>query len=602
MTTASSTLSPLDAAFLYLETPTQPLHVGCIALLDGPVSYENVVTLFEERLLRFDRYRQCAVRPTLDLSLPAWRDASPFDIRRHVRHVAVPPPGDEAAFHELVDTLFATPLDPRLPLWESYLIDGLPGGASAILLKVHHCMIDGVSGAQVLEVLTDPDGPPVAAACQPMPIMPPPPARGPLSRLVRRLESVQPLEQIRRLRETVRSVGALLTAPASRLPCNGTLSGRRRIVWTSFAMEDVLAIRGATGCKVNDVVLSVVAGALRHYLAAQGADPNGLRVRALVPVSVRRASEHLTLGNLVAAMLPTLPVAISDPLARLRETHREMEELKTCGQAHASNLMMGLLGQLPAPVEVLLGRLLPVQSVINTVCTNVPGPAGTRRLLGRRVREVHPVVPLFEALGLEFAILSYGGRLSITAAADAGLVADAAALVPALEQSFHELRAAALATAEEEAPRTVSCVGELMTSPVVAISPNDSFAVAWQVMHGERIRHLPVVDDEMRLVGLVTHRDLLGHAPSDLEVARAPERFAMLDRVRVGDLMERHVSTATPQEPVAEAGRRMLGAKIGCLPVIAADGRLLGILTESDFVRWGSSDAPSTRAPSAVRA
>jgi CBS domain-containing protein len=256
---------------------------------------------------------------------------------------------------------------------------------------------------------------------------------------------------------------------------------------------------------------------------------------------------------------------------------------------------MGLLGQLPAPVEVLLGRLLPVQSAINTVCTNVPGPAGSRRLLGRSVREIHPVVPLFEALGLEFAILSYGGRLSITAAADAGLVADANALVPALERSFHELRAAALKDVAVETPRAWSCVGDLMTTPVVAMSPNDSFAAAWQVMHGERIRHLPVVDDELRLVGLVTHRDLLGHAPSDLQVARAPERFAALDRVRIGDLMERHVSTATPQEPLAEAGRRMLGAKIGCLPVIAPDGRLVGILTESDFVRWASSAGTSTR-------
>jgi WS/DGAT/MGAT family acyltransferase len=593
MGTEPSTLSALDAAFLYFETPTQPLHVGCVALLAAPVPFADLVALFHDRLFRFRRYRQCPVRPTLDLGLPTWEDFADFDPRRHVRRVAVPPPGDEEALHELIDTLFATALDPGLPLWESYLIEGLPGGRAALLLKIHHCMIDGVSGAQLLEVLTDPEEP--QASAPPISTLPAVRRRqpGPLERLVELLDPARPRAQLQNIREVMRSIGAFVTAPSSRLPFNGSLTGRRRIVWASFAMSDVLAVRGAVGCKVNDVVLAVITGALRHYLAARGVAPESVTVRTLVPVSVRPPEDRLTLGNLVAAMFPRLPVDIADPLLRLQEIAREMNALKERGQARASGFLMSVVGQLPAPVEALLGRLLSEQSLVNTVCTNVPGPAGRRTLLGRRVLEIHPVVPLFQAMGLEFAILSYGGRLSITAAADPALVPDAAAIPPALAASFRELQEAALGTAvvaPEVTPASFR-VGDLMTRQLLAISPQDSFADAWQIMREARIRHLPVVDRELRLIGLVTHRDLVGHAPSDLAEPREDERVAALASVHVGDIMETHLSTSSPDEPLVDAAQRMLQGKIGCLPVVAGGGRLVGIITESDFVRWTTTFA-----------
>jgi CBS domain-containing protein len=367
-------------------------------------------------------------------------------------------------------------------------------------------------------------------------------------------------------------------------------------------MPEVLAVRGAVGCKVNDVVLATIAGALRLYLLRRGLPTEALNVRALVPVSVRRADERLTFGNLVAAMFPSLPVAVADPRARLLSIAREMNALKERGQARASALFVSLMGQIPAPLEALLGRLFATQGLVNTVCTNVPGPPGQRTLLGRRVLEIHPVVPLFQAMGLEFAILSYGGRLSITAAADPGLMPDARTIGPALVESFQALAAATLGTPEPAAapgPAPLR-VGDLMTRQILAVSPQDSFADAWQIMREARIRHLPVVDRETHLIGLVTHRDLVGHAPSDLIDAREDERIAALARVHIGDIMETHLSTAAPDEPLARAGRRMLEAKIGCLPVVASDGRLLGILTESDFVRWTTllaGDVPARDVP-----
>jgi WS/DGAT/MGAT family acyltransferase len=149
-------LSPLDAAFLYFEKPQQRMHVGCLALLDGPIPFDGFVRAMEERLGRIERYRERPVRPLLDLDWPRWEVEPGFEIRRHLRHVAVPPPGGEAELHELVDSLFATRIDPRHPLWETYLVDGLAGGRSAVLCKIHHSMVDGVSGAQLLEAMADP--------------------------------------------------------------------------------------------------------------------------------------------------------------------------------------------------------------------------------------------------------------------------------------------------------------------------------------------------------------------------------------------------------------------------------------------------------------
>jgi WS/DGAT/MGAT family acyltransferase len=153
----------LDAAFLYYEKPHQRLHVGCVALLEGPLPFDSFVAAMAERLGRIPRYRQRPVRPFLDLEWPHWEDDPHFDVRRHLRHVAVPAPGDDRALHELVDTLFATPLDPERPLWETYVIDGLAGGRSALLCKIHHAMIDGTrrrsEGWRIL-ARADPEGVP----------------------------------------------------------------------------------------------------------------------------------------------------------------------------------------------------------------------------------------------------------------------------------------------------------------------------------------------------------------------------------------------------------------------------------------------------------
>jgi WS/DGAT/MGAT family acyltransferase len=611
-------LSALDSAFLYFERPNQLMYVGCVAELDGPVAFGALVDVVEERLCRpLPRYRQRPVRATLDLDRPSWEDDPAFDVRRHVRRVALPAPGGAAELHELVDALFAVPLDARHPLWEMHLVEGLHDGSTVLLCKMHHCMVDGISGTQILEVLTDASaaarGPAAAGGAPGVAARPRAEPPSLLASLAGMLSPSALLERAREAGEALGTIASLVREPSDLLPFNRPLGDRRRVVWTTLALDDVLAIRGRSGCKVNDVVLAIIAGALERYLAAHDVETKALRVRAIVPVSVRRADDHLKLGNLVTAMLPRLPLGEADPVVRLRRISEEMQALKERGQARAAGLLLAVLDRLPAPVEALFGRLAPESLVANTVCTNVPGPREQRSLLGRSMRAVHAMVPLFQSMGLEFAILSYAGTLSISAVADPDLVPDVEQIAAALDASAADLLAAHPAATADEGreraePGAPPTVGDVMTREVVTIRTADSLLHAYRLMRGRRIRHLPVVDGAGDLVGIVTERDLLSAAASSLERASVEARIHVLAGSEAIEVMETHLCVATPDENACEAGARMMRHKIGCLPVVGDGGRLVGIVTEQDFVRWatehmttgagdGDGRSPLPRAP-----
>ncbi len=576
--TTTKRLSPMDAAFLYYERPVQRLHVGSVSLLDGPIPFDAFADLTVERLRGLPRYFQRPVRPVFDWALPRWEVVPRFDPRRQIRHVGVPPPGGDAELHALVDELIATPLDPESPLWETYLLDGLADGGCAIVHKIHHCMIDGVSGVQLLEALTDPASPPAPEAGSPAAVR----SHG--------SAGARPWS-VRAAVEAMSTLAHWTLEPAAQLPFNAPISAERRLRWTSLSLGRLLAVRGAVGCKVNDVILSVVTGGLRRWLAAHAVATDRLRVRAMVPVSMRTPGDHLTLGNLVSAVFPTLPIDIADPVDRLHRVAAHMSELKERGQAHATGLLMTLAGALPAALSALLGRMLPNWPMINVVCTNVPGPREPRHILGRRIVAIHPVVPLFEGLGLGFAILSYADQLSIAASADPALVPDVGMVTDAIAAELDALVAAlgleAPAAVEATLPARPS-VADLMTAVVHTIAPETRLAESWHLMRRMRIRHLPVVDPLQHLVGLITHRDLLAAAPSATDVPQEASRLLPLEWLTAREVMETHLTVATPEEPAAAAGQRMLAAKIGCLPVVDETGRLAGIVTEEDFLRWAT--------------
>jgi diacylglycerol O-acyltransferase len=599
-------LSPLDAAFLYLEQPTELFHVGAVSILDGSVPFEPFAAMVGERLGALRRYRQRPVRPLLDLMSPAWEEDPRFDPRQHIRPVAVEAPGGEAELGRVVDDLFARRIDANRPLWEIYLLDGLADGHSAILSKVHHCMIDGVSGAQILDLMTDPSSE-AGSALFPHQAPPPAPQSAPEGRWIPRglrnaiAVAGKPglvLAGARQAAGAAALIADLLRDPIQPMPFNGRLTGARRIVWASFPLDDFLAMRGAAGCKVNDVVLAVITGALRRYLPAAKVAGYGSRLRALIPVSIRREDEHLALGNRVSVMFAHLPIGVADPLDRLRCVADEMRQLKERGQRQAFDAILAFSGMLPTPVGSLLTRLSAggmTTPIVHTVCTNIPGSRERRYVLGRPIVDVHPIVPLAAGVGLGFAILSYGGKISIAATADAGLVPDAERVREALFAAHDELRKHLdVGPQRSPAAQPGPTVAQLMTRDVVTVWAHDRLDRPWEVMQVRRIRHLPVLDDKNRLIGLVTHRDLLAASQSSLSFTNEAER--VLGWAHVADVMETHLSTASPEEPAAEAGRRMVRHKIGCLLVVDEGGRLVGIVTEEDFLRWATEHmgAPDT--------
>jgi CBS domain-containing protein len=368
------------------------------------------------------------------------------------------------------------------------------------------------------------------------------------------------------------------------------LSHTRRIVWATFGLDELLAIRGAAGCKVNDVALAVIAGGLRRFLPAE-ATVRGRRARALIPMNVRRDDEHLALGNRVSGMFASLPLDVADARECLHLIAAEMRAHKEGGQARAFDFALTVAGVVPTVLAPLIARLPGQWPVVHTVCTNVPGPREPRFLLGQRVLAVHPIVPLAVDIGLGFAILSYAGSVSITATADATLVPDVDRLPAALTAAADELACqfgVRAAVRPRSSRRTAPTVGDLMTRDVVTIGSRELLTSAWRTMQARRIRHLPVVDREGILRGLVTHRDLLAASPSSLATRAEADRVQLLGWAEAVDVMETHVSTATPDESAADVGLRMARQKIGCLPVVDRRGAVVGIVTDEDFLRWSA--------------
>jgi diacylglycerol O-acyltransferase len=449
-------MTALDAAFYHLERAGQLLHVGGIYTVDGPIDYDRTLAHLSDRLHLIPRYTQRVVPVPLNLGHPTWEPARGFDIRNHVVRHALRPPGDAEQLRNLASRLFAEPLDRAFPLWQLHQIDGYRGDCSAILAKVHHCMIDGVSGVQLLGVLFDVT--PTLQALPPAPeAAPPPPLPTPSTQAwraladgaavaadgVRALGSLlrRPADAWHELAETAGSLSELLRvmlAPIPHTPFNGFVGSQRRIEWTTFSLNEVKAVKNRLGGTVNDVILATISGALRRYLEDRGWNPDRVELRAMCPVNVRTATEHLKLGNRVSALMAPLPVGILDPLERLRQVRAAMEQLKRSGESARMSRVMDLLSYVPAPLQHQLGW---VQSTpVNTICTNVPGPPVSLYVQGRRLDTMVPIVPLAQGVGLAFAILSYADTITIGVNLDPGLITDGERLTVHLRESFEELR------------------------------------------------------------------------------------------------------------------------------------------------------------------
>jgi diacylglycerol O-acyltransferase len=454
-------LSGLDASFLHLEDDAAHMHVASVLIFEGEApAYNDMLAHLERRLHLVPRYRQRLAFVPFGQGRPRWVDDPHLNLRYHLRHAGLPAPGDERQLQALASRVFAQQLDRDKPLWEISLVDGLEGNRFAVLAKTHHALVDGISGVDILTVLFDTSADPSPSDPGTPWIPRPAPTSAQLlgEALVER--ATVPAEAARSLRsllrapravarevvETATGVGAMAWAglnPAPTTPYNRPIGPHRRFTWVRADLDDVKAIKNELGGTVNDVVLTVVAGALGRHLRRRGTPTDGLELKAMVPVSVRPAENAGDLGNQVAAMMAPLPVWCQDPYARQQIVRESMEHLKEGGQAIGAQALTELTGFASPTIMGQAARLMSRQRFFNLVITNVPGPQIPLYLLGRRALDPFPMVPLAKNQGLGIAIMSYNGRMNFGLVGDYDVLYDLDDFAQDLQASLEELAEAA---------------------------------------------------------------------------------------------------------------------------------------------------------------
>lgn len=454
-------LSGLDASFLHLERGGAHMHIASCLVFDGaPPSYADLSRHIRDRLVLVPRYRQRLAQVPLRQGRPVWVDDPHFNLSYHLRHTALPDPGGDAELSALCGRVFASQLDRSKPLWEMYLVEGLSNNRFALLAKTHHALVDGVSGVDLATVLFDlekdpPRRPASTDTWAPEPA--PSPAELLSDALLERLTIPSEMQRglrsaLRRPRRTVRwatsrlsGLGNLASAgtePAPDTPLNVAIGSHRRFTWVEVDLDRVKSIRRELGTTLNDVILAAVTGALRRFLRTRGISTNQLELRAMVPVSVRAEDQHGELGNQVAAMWAPLPVGEADTLKRLARLSEAMNHVKESGQAVGAHALTEMAGFAPQTILSQAARLLPRQRFFNLVVTNVPGPQFPLWMLGHRLIDIYPMVPLAEGQALGVAVISYDGRIFFGLNADWDAMPDLDLLAEDMRESIRELEAA----------------------------------------------------------------------------------------------------------------------------------------------------------------
>jgi diacylglycerol O-acyltransferase / wax synthase len=483
-------LSSLDAQFLAMESGGTYGHVGALALFDpstapnGEVTSDDLARVVAGRIDQLPPFHRRLVRVPLGLDHPYWMEDPNFDLGFHIRDTAVPPPGDDRQLAETVARIFARPLDRRRPLWELYLIHGIEGGKVGMLTKVHHAAVDGVSGAEILGVLFDlePDCPPEqedrGQSWEP--------ERRPseIEMLGRGLLGLtrQPMRAVRSLPDAVQALpnfpGAamvpgipllqrmragtqnilgsptereLVEVRASRPPktrFNAKITPHRRFSFGSLALDDIKALKNELGIKVNDVVVALVASAVRDWLLERGELPAEPLV-ALVPVSVRSDEERGTFGNKVTGMILPIPTNVADPRERLMRAHQILKRAKGQTQGLPASLMTDVSNFLPPAIFSRASRLAlevtgRVRPALNLVVSNVPGPPIPLYCAGARMEGHFPVSVITDGVGLNITVMSYRDQIDFGIVVDRDMVDDAWSFMESTRNALDELMEAIL--------------------------------------------------------------------------------------------------------------------------------------------------------------
>jgi diacylglycerol O-acyltransferase / wax synthase len=453
-------LSSADAAWLHMDRPTNLMVINTVLLFDQPVDWDRVKRVTERRLLeRYPKFRQRVVESRLPLRPPKWEDDPDFALEHHMHHLALPAPGDEAVLQELIGDLMTMPLDRHRPLWHEYMVDGFGDGA-ALIVRMHHCIADGIALARVMMSMTDSD-----------------PDAG-ISRESRRGErpsnglkvggvAIPGSQYLTRTvdlatatarqaghvaasprhaanlasaigRDTATGLRLLVTPGDAATAIKGDPGVSRRVAWSRpLPLDEIKRIAHDHDATVNDVLLAAISGALRHYLLERGSP--ALEIQAMVPFNLRPLDEPLPreLGNKFGLVFLPLPVGVSGSYRRLVEVHKRMNEIKRSREGAVSYELLSITGMTPEPVERRIVDLFTSKGT--AVMTNVPGPAQPVYLAGTPIRTVLVWAPTSGHIGMSVSIFSYRGEVTVGLMADAELVPEPAEIVKQLERELREL-------------------------------------------------------------------------------------------------------------------------------------------------------------------
>jgi WS/DGAT/MGAT family acyltransferase len=467
-------LNPLDAQFVDAEDEDRhtSMAIASIAVFEGPApTYDELLTHLRGRLPLVPRYRQKLRKIPFRLGAPVWVDDQDFDLRFHVRQTALPQPGGDQQLNRLMARVMGQRLDRDYPLWEYWLVQGLADGRWALISKIHHCMVDGVSGTDLYRVIFDVSPNASSPAAVDDRVIAEPPSSLSLAAQAAVDMVMMPVREVSALGGALTNPGAavqqvtdmaraMLRMASSMLPATGSsLSGpigqQRRYTWARSSLDDIKTIKGRLGGTVNDVVLAAISGAFRDLLLSRGEEPEPFMMPSLVPVSVRAPGEESIYENRVSAILAYLPVHIADPVERLSAIRAEISALKASHESKVMEALVSLGRFTPYPVAsvgVQLAYSLHQREIV-TVTTNVPGPRQPLYGMGRRLVEIIPYVPIATTMRTGVSIFTYCGDVTFGITGDYASNPDIDVLARGIENGLAELLKAANQVTAPAAPR-----------------------------------------------------------------------------------------------------------------------------------------------------
>jgi WS/DGAT/MGAT family acyltransferase len=436
-------ISGVDTAWLRMEQPTNLMMIVGVMMLEGRLAMRDLKRVVAERFLAFRRFRQLAVQ---EAAGAWWQDDESFDIAHHVHRTRLPGKAGKAELEALVSELASTPLDFARPLWDFHLVENHAGGC-ALISRIHHCYADGIALIQVMLSLTGRSA--AASLAAPAPSSEEPESAPPADlwdQVVKPMRGA--FEGAMALGvDGLKSKGAgfagevaklVLMGPDAATRFKGALGQRKRVAWADpLPLDEVKVVGKALGCSINDVLLSMAAGALRDYLQEKGDPVAGLEIRAVVPVNLRPAGDGAGLGNRFGLVFLDLPIGLEHPLERLYEIRRRMRALKGSYQPMIALGLLNAIGYGPRIIQDQVTRLL--GNSASAVMTNVPGPPHPLYFGGQRIAELDFWVPQSGGIGMGVSILSYDGRIQFGVITDAGLVPDPDAIVGRFAEEYDKL-------------------------------------------------------------------------------------------------------------------------------------------------------------------